>query len=186
MIGLGRRESRLACGENNAISGAFEYAEKYGFLPFSRQRCQRSQRLWKVLHRDDPQPVRVAPRLTRVRTGRHQEDVHTRAANAERLLLHAADRAHCAVRTELPGGRDLVAVGDVAPELLEEVEREREAGGGSADAARVDLDLDRQRHVERVAGGDADERPVRVLWVGDGLDRRRLDLAVTAVGDAHG
>jgi hypothetical protein len=35
MIGLSRGESRLACGENNAISGAFKDAENYGFLPFS-------------------------------------------------------------------------------------------------------------------------------------------------------
>jgi hypothetical protein len=34
MIGLSRGESRLACGENSAISGAFENAKNYGFLLF--------------------------------------------------------------------------------------------------------------------------------------------------------
>jgi hypothetical protein len=34
MIGVSGAESRLVCGENNAISGTFEFAENYGFLLF--------------------------------------------------------------------------------------------------------------------------------------------------------
>src|ERR1044072_9845247 len=105
MIGLSRGESRLACGENSAISGAFESAENYGFLLFSGQRCQRPQRLWKVLHRDDLEPVRIAPSLLGILPGRNEEDVHTCFANTERLLLHAADRTHRPAAPALPGRR---------------------------------------------------------------------------------
>src|SRR5438874_7035296 len=76
IIGAGDGESRLVCGENSAISGAFEHAEICRFLLISAQRCQRPQRLWKVLHRDDAEPIGIAPRLPRVVAGRHEEDVH--------------------------------------------------------------------------------------------------------------
>src|SRR6476646_11197021 len=86
IIGGEPRESKLACGENTAISGAFEHAEICVFLALSAQRCQCPQRLWKVLHRDDPEPVGIAPGLARVRAGGDEESVHTRLARPERLL----------------------------------------------------------------------------------------------------
>src|ERR1044072_2507663 len=130
MIGLSRGESRLACGENSAISGAFEYAENCGFLLFSGQRCQRPQRLWKVLHRDDLEPVRIAPSLLGILPGRNEEDVHTCFATPARLSLRAAARRDRPVEPELTGRRDLVAVSDVPPELLEDVRRDPGARGG--------------------------------------------------------
>ena len=47
------------------------------------------------------------------------------------------------------------------------------------------LILHRQRDLQVVASRDADERPLRVLRVGDGLDRRRHPLAVTDERDPH-
>ena len=52
----------------------------------SAQRCQCPQRLWKVLHRDDPQPVGIAPGLARVLAGRDEEGVHTRLARAPNVF----------------------------------------------------------------------------------------------------
>ena len=49
-------------------------------LAAERQRCQRAQRLSKTLHRDDPQPMRIAPRLARVIPSRDEENVDTRLA----------------------------------------------------------------------------------------------------------
>src|SRR4029077_16139668 len=106
--------------------------------------CQRAQRLLKTLHRDDPKPVRVLPRIACVVPRRHEECVHTRLACADRLLLDSADLAHTAVQRDLAGGGDLVAPIDVPSELLEYTEREREAGGWPADAVRVDRDAQRQ------------------------------------------
>ena len=94
-----------------AVSGAPKTACSSGFRA---EGCQRAQRLWKVFHRDDAEPVRVPSCLPRVVPGRHKEGVHTRPASAERLLLHAADREHLAVEGELSRRRDLVSVGDVA------------------------------------------------------------------------
>src|SRR5215813_7340432 len=83
MIGGGAGESRLVCGENSAISGAFLWRPKSGPRVRSAQSCQCPQRLWKVLHRNDPDPVGIAPGLTGVLTGRNEEDVHTRLAHSE-------------------------------------------------------------------------------------------------------
>ncbi len=75
---------------------------------------------------------------------RDEEDIHTRLARADRLLLDPADRADLAVEEDLAGRRDLVPAVDVPSELLEHVEREGEPGRGAADAVRVDRDADRQ------------------------------------------
>src|SRR5213596_1327402 len=74
------------------------------------QRCQSVQRLWKALHRDDLQPLRIPARNLGVRPGRREKNVHTRLARADRFLLDGADWEHRAVQCELTGGRDLVAV----------------------------------------------------------------------------
>src|SRR3954451_8356555 len=89
---------------------------------------QGAQRLWKILHSDDLQPVCVAPGLLGVLPSGHQKCVHMRFARADRLLLDAADRPDRAVREDLARRGDLVAAHDVPPELLEDVEREREPG----------------------------------------------------------
>src|SRR5829696_610824 len=94
---------------------------------FRRQRCQRPQRLLKVLHSHDRKVFRIASRLKSVVPGRNEEDVHTRFACAERFLLHSADRTDRAVESELAGRGDCLPVGDVAAELLQDVEREGEA-----------------------------------------------------------
>src|SRR2546423_11405343 len=142
-----------------------------------RQRCQCVQRLWKALHRDDSKPVRILPRGACVRPRRDEEDVHTRLARADRLLLDGANRQHAAVELELARCGDLVAAVDVVPELLRQVEREGEPGRGAADAAGVDANLDRE-----LAGRAADlvdENPDRglalVVGAGDRPDRRRGD-----------
>ena len=76
-----------------------------------------------------------------------EENVHTRLARADRLLLDPADLADPAVEEDLARRRHLVAVVDVLPELLQDVEREREPCGGPADAVGVDRDLEGSRSV---------------------------------------
>src|SRR5207248_5668033 len=115
-----------------------------------------------VFHRDDPKAVRVASCLARVVPGWHKESVHMRTAGTERLLLDAADRQHSSVEAELTGRRDLVPARDVAPELLEDLERECEPGRGTADPLGVDRDLHGQSNLEVVRREDAENRLVRV------------------------
>ena len=79
-------------------------------------------------------------------------------ARADRFLLDPADRADRAVGEDLAGRGDLVAVDDVAAELLHHLEREREAGRRAADVAGVDPHVERQVDVERRLEEDADDR----------------------------
>src|SRR5205814_9010682 len=85
------------------------------YLPNSgvRAECrQGAQRLWKRLHRDDAEPVRVLPRNPVIVPSRDEEGVHTSFACADRFLLDTADRPDRAVGADLTGRRDLVAVDD--------------------------------------------------------------------------
>src|SRR5579885_3694067 len=151
----------------------FRQVLRWRNLPFSApstERRQGTQRLWKALHRDDPQPVRVALRVARVLPSRDEEGIHMRLARADRLLLDPADGADGAVREDLARRGDPVAVDDVPPELLEDVEREGEPRRGAADAARVDADRDRQPDVERGLEEDADDRTPRLRVGRDRLD----------------
>src|SRR5438445_10890529 len=117
--------------ENTAFSGKFETAETDAFLRIWTECRQRAQRLWKCLHRDDAEPVRVLSGHAGVVPSGHEKGVHTRLVRTDRLLLDAADRADRAVRADLAGGRDLVTVDDVPAQLLEHLEREREPGRGA-------------------------------------------------------
>src|SRR2546430_5051891 len=92
------------------------------FLSRRTERRQGVQRLWKALHRDDPKPVGVLPGLYGVVPSGDEECVHTRFARTYRFLLDPTDREDRAVRLELAGGRDPVAMDDVAAELLHHLE----------------------------------------------------------------
>src|SRR4249919_1874253 len=59
---------------------------------FYATRCQLPQRLLKTFNRNDPQAVRVLPRIARVLPRGHEEEIHIGPARADRLLLHTADR----------------------------------------------------------------------------------------------
>ena len=137
------------------------------------------QRLWKALHRDDPEAVPIPARDARVRPGGYEKDIHTGFARADRLLLDGADREHGAVELELAGGGDLVAAVRVVTELFHQTERECEAGGRAADACCVDADPDRKLADE--GAGLVDEDPDRggtsVLETADRPDRRLLDAS---------
>src|SRR5438105_15528091 len=79
------------------------------FLALSGQGCQCAQRLWKSLHSDDAEAIRVAPSLARVIPSRDEEDVRLRLADAERLLLDAPDLGDRAVQLDLSGRGDAIA-----------------------------------------------------------------------------
>src|SRR5919204_5142786 len=151
----------------------------------SPYRCQGPQRLWKVFHSDDPEPVGITPRLCGVIPGRDEEDVHTCPAGAERLLLHAADLSHRAVRCERAGGCDLPPVGDITAGFLEDVEREREPGGRAPDPAGIDPDAEGQPDLDLLLCRDADDRPLRVVGSGHRPDRRLASRATAAKADRH-
>ena len=121
-------------------SAAEKSAANYCFL---FERCQCSQRLSKILHRDDRQIPCMPPCLGCVLPSRDEEDVRAGAPGADHLLLHAADREHVAVELDLARRRHLEPAVDVAAQLLDDVEREREPRRGPADAGQVDLDVDR-------------------------------------------
>src|SRR5512133_4044648 len=150
-----------------------------------RQRCQRVQRLWKALHRDDAEAIRIPARDTRVRSGGHEEDIHTGFTRADRLLLDGANREHRAVELELAGGGDLVAAVRVVAKLFHQAESEREAGRGAADARRVDADPDRK--LADGCAGLVDEDPDRgrapVLETADRPDRGRVGPVSPAEGE---
>ena len=144
------------------------------FLVLRRQCCQRAQRLSKTLHRDHPDSPCVLAGLFRVIPSRHKEDVHARAARADRLLLHAADRLDRPVRVDLSGRRDLVAAGrrrgpapracrarTRAPRTGRRSSRRRSSPGTAASPARPG----RRRRRSPAASGRAGR-----------LDRPRADL----------
>src|SRR5579884_4359705 len=93
-------------GEKTRSFRRFRGGEIGSFLHRPRERCQCVQRLLKTLHRDDPEAVRVLPRVAGVLPRGDEEGVHTRLARADRLLLDAADRAHLPVEEDLARGRD--------------------------------------------------------------------------------
>src|SRR5436190_5475657 len=152
-----------------------------------RQRCQRVQRLWKALHRDDPEALRILARDTRVRSGGHEEDIHTGFARADRLLLDGADREHRTVELELAGGGDLVTAVSVVTELFHQAEGECKAGGGAADARRVDADPDRELADEgaRLVDEDPDRGGAPVLETADRPYRRSRGPASPAKRDTQ-
>ena len=109
----------------------------------------------------------------RVVPSRHEENIHTRIARADRLLLDSADRADRAVGEDLAGRRDLVAVVDVASELLHHVEREREPGGRAADRCPASILTGNGSWMSgAVSTEDADDRAARL-----GVRRRRSSPA---------
>ena len=109
------------------------------------------QRLLKILHRNDPKAVRVALRIAGiVPIGRNQEDVDVSPTRPDRLLLDAADPRHPSIKLEHAGGRHLVAVVDIAPALLEELERERQARRRTAYAPEIEADRKRKADTERL------------------------------------
>ena len=121
-------------------------------------------------------PWAYSPRLARVIPSGHEEDVRFRLANAEGLLLHAADRRDRAVELDLPRRGDAVAAVDAMAELLHHLEREREPGRRPADVACVDLHLQRQVDVRRLRRREPDECARALERIGHGLDRHRLVL----------
>ena len=124
------------------------------------------QRLLKILHRDDPQAVRVALRVARiVPICRHQEDVDVSPTGADRLLLDAADPGHPAVELNHARGCDLVAVVDVASPLLEQLEREGQTSRRTADAAEVEADRKRKVDAEGLCRQEADQGALRLRRV---------------------
>src|SRR5262249_31573524 len=140
-----------------------------------RQCCQGVQRLWKALHRDDSEAVRIPARGACVRPGGHPGNIPTSVAGSARLLLYRADREDRAVELELAGGGDPVAPIHVSTELLHQAEGECEAGGRAADARRVDADRD-WKLADRRAGlvdEDPDRGGLRVLEAPDCPDRGR-------------
>src|SRR5581483_2455072 len=69
---------RACLNGKRAFSGNSGGARKSGFLAAPGQCRQGVQRLWKRLHRDDRQPVRLPSRIGCVLPSRHEEGVHTR------------------------------------------------------------------------------------------------------------
>ena len=125
---------------------------------FAGKRLQRVQRLFKTLHRDDPQVSCIAARSCCVFPSRDEEHVGSGRPDAVGLLLDASHRADGAVELDLAGRRDPVAAVDVVPELLEDLQREREAGRRAADVAEVDADVQRQLDPRVLRDADADDR----------------------------
>ena len=115
------------------------------------------------MHRDDPDTMGEATGLGGVFPSGDEEVPDSRAANADGLLLDAADRRHGTVELDLPRGGDPPTVVDVPAELLEHVEREREPGRRSADVARVDLDVERQLDRRGLVDEDADDRSIAIV-----------------------
>ena len=109
---VGSTQAKRACQNGKrAVSGNFETAENGRVSSVLRTQCrQGTQRLWKGLHRDDAEPVRVLARIAGVVPSRDEEGVHMRLARADRFLLDPADRADGAVGEDLAGRRDPVAV----------------------------------------------------------------------------
>src|SRR5512133_2909824 len=102
------------------------------------------QRLVEVRDGDDAKAVRVLPRGRRVGIG-DEEDIGTRVARAEGLLLDAADLLDASVERHLASGCDLLAAVDVGrAELVDDVEGEGETGRRAADLPGVDPDLHRE------------------------------------------
>ena len=117
-----------------------------------------------------------------------EEDVGLRLPDPDRLLLRAADRADGAVELEPRRGDDVTAI-DIAPELLEDVQREREARRWAADVAEVDVDVNRQLDPRVLADPDPDEGPSGICWIRDvrtvtrrGLPSRRIVRPTTWPG----
>src|SRR5206468_2612887 len=106
-----------------------------------RTRCQHSQRLLKTPHRDDAKTVRILAGGLRIVPCWDEEDIHTRSARADHLLLDGSHRKHGPVEGELARRGDPAAVRDVAPEHACDLERERETSRRAADATEVDVDL---------------------------------------------
>ena len=122
----------------------FDWPKICAFLRLLGQSCQSVQRLLKTLHRDDPQAVRVLPRIGGVLpAGTRKASTPASRAPIVFCLMPPIGPTR-PFEEDLAGRRDLVAAVDVAAELLQDVEREREAGRRPADAARVDRDADRQ------------------------------------------
>src|SRR5437763_17102069 len=116
------------------------------------------QRLLKILHRDDPKAVRLALRIACiVPIRRNQEDVDVSTTRPARLLLADADPRHAAVELDHAGGRDLVAVVDIPPALLQEFKRKRQARRRTAHASEVEADRKRKAITERLRRQDADQ-----------------------------
>src|SRR5207245_4590463 len=111
---------------------------------------------------------------------------HTGCARTDRLLLDAADRADRAVRTDLAGRGDLVAVDDVTAHLLEHLEREGETGRGAADVPGVDPNRERKLDVDRRLDRDADDRAVGRRARGDGGHPLQERLLAAPDRDSHG
>src|SRR5207245_8539938 len=110
--------------------------------------------------------VPVALRIARIVPIRgNQEDIDVSSARPDRLLLDAADPRHAPVELDHAGGRNLVTVVDVAPSLLEQLERERQSGRRTAHAAEVEADRKRKAHAERLRRQNADQGSLRLRRV---------------------
>src|SRR6266511_3718259 len=162
----------LRCKELRTEKAALSASFCKGLLRPRGQCCQFVQRLLKVAHSEDPNAVRVAPRLGGVFPSRHDEDANSGVADADRLLADAADRRHGAVELDLARSRDPATVVDVLAQLLEHVERERQSRGGPADVAGVDLHAERQLDERRLIDDHADDRPTVSVAHGPHVDAR--------------
>src|SRR6266545_4408522 len=104
------------------FAAVFRFDKSPANSALRRLHCQYAQRLLKTLHREDAQSFRIAARNLGVLPCRHEEDINTRAAGSDRLLLHSADGQHRSVQCELAGRRDSTAVRDVAAEHARDLE----------------------------------------------------------------
>src|SRR5262245_8364963 len=103
------------------------------------------QRLLKTLNRDDAKAIRIALCLSCVvPIGGNEEDVDMCSTGADRLLLDASDPRHAPVDLHLARRCDPVAVVDVPPTLLEQLEGEGKTGGRPAHVAQVEADRKRE------------------------------------------
>src|SRR4051794_28420145 len=67
-------------------------------VPLSGERCQSVQRLLKTVNSDDAHVPGMTPGFPGVIPSGHEEDVHARPPDADRLLRDASDRRDGAVQ----------------------------------------------------------------------------------------